>query len=1253
MFYAASGNNEFIEIYNLSDAESFDMSIYEIKIHTSSNEVIADAGFGTLLSPNSYAVILEGDYDLTSGIYNKVIPQNALILRISDNAFGSSGMSNTSDRTICLINPNDDTIDVHTYFADNNSGISDEKITSNRDSSNRNWGNSLKFNGTPGFKNSLTPSDYDLQISSVSMIPPVTFIGENASIHITVKNLGRKGVEIYEAEVFDDLNNDSSGTEEERIFSQIHNNLSAGDSIIITAPLAFEQAGRHNIICRINLSADEDLSNNIFLKVIHVYPPGSSYNSIVVNEIMYAPSAGETEWIEIFNGSGSSINIDNWSIGDNSSSISILEDLFIQPGSFLVFSKDSTILQYYSVMSPLILINLPSFNNSGDAVVLRDSLGIIIDSLEYLPEWSGSAGKSLERIDPDDSSTFSSNWKTSINKYGATPGYINSVTKKDFDLELSEIIFNPANPIFGDNISISAKVINLGKSEIIFNLTLSEDSNLDTLPDLELEQVNSLILSADDSIVIDFNFTVLNLQSSRNFHVLISSLDQDTSNNYLVKNITPGYPVSSILINEIMYSPSNGEPEWIEIYNATEYPVNLKNWFVSDIFTTPSETEISDNIYIHGKSFLIISKDSSIINYHRIIPSEILILNFPNLNNDADGIVLKDDRGLKIDSAVYQSSWGKSGFSLERISITASSTLHANWISSIDLEMSTPGRINTAAPKLNDLSISEIYFNPIYPVEGEDVLLQAEIKNNGSINASDFSVKFLIDADSDDVPEHDLGTILIPLLTSGDSLIISSQASIVSINKKILCSVQIIFDLDEDPLNNYAEKSVEPGFSKNSILVNEIMFDPENTEPEWIEIINASDDSVNLINWSVSDLLSVPSKDFITNENLFIFPGELMIITKDTTFHSAHPETQCKIRFVNFGVLGNTSDGIIIYDFRNAVIDSLLYKPSWGNLKGYSLERISLSSPTHDSSNWAVSLSAKKSTPGFSNSIIGLPDYNRNSVAVNEIMFDPDIDNCEFVEFYNQSDEEINIGGWKIEDEKGNFNKLCETNFIIPPGSYFTVFSDSIGIEKYNLYENPHLRILNSGDMGLTNISELIMLKDLKGNIIDSVWYSEKWHNSNFVVTKNRSLERINPKINSNAKFNWSSSADLSGATPGKRNSIFTEEQQNAQARISVSPNPFSPDDDGFEDFALINCKLSRPTSQIRIKIFDSRGRLIRTLLNNQAAGSNNSVVFDGLEDNGSAMRMGIYIIFLEALDENSGVVETLKTTVVVARKLN
>ena len=49
-----------------------------------------------------------------------------------------------------------------------------------------------------------------------------------------------------------------------------------------------------------------------------------------------------------------------------------------------------------------------------------------------------------------------------------------------------------------------------------------------------------------------------------------------------------------------------------------------------------------------------------------------------------------------------------------------------------------------------------------------------------------------------------------------------------------------------------------------------------------------------------------------------------------------------KVFYTNFGSLGNTSDGVVIYDFRNGIIDSLFYESNWGGKKGYSLERISI-----------------------------------------------------------------------------------------------------------------------------------------------------------------------------------------------------------------------------------------------------------------------------------------------------------------------
>ena len=135
MFYPSTGPNEFIELYNLSETESIDLGGYKIKYYTTTADVITDAGEGTILPPQSFAIILEGDYIIGSGIYDGFIPPEALVLKISDNAFGGTGMANTGNRTVRLLNNLDDTLDTYTYTANNANSISDEKILLNKDSS--------------------------------------------------------------------------------------------------------------------------------------------------------------------------------------------------------------------------------------------------------------------------------------------------------------------------------------------------------------------------------------------------------------------------------------------------------------------------------------------------------------------------------------------------------------------------------------------------------------------------------------------------------------------------------------------------------------------------------------------------------------------------------------------------------------------------------------------------------------------------------------------------------------------------------------------------------------------------------------------------------------------------------------------------------------------------------------------------------------------------------------------------------------
>ena len=70
------------------------------------------------------------------------------------------------------------------------------------------------------------------------------------------------------------------------------------------------------------------------------------------------------------------------------------------------------------------------------------------------------------------------------------------------------------------------------------------------------------------------------------------------------------------------------------------------------------------------------------------------------------------------------------------------------------------------------------------------------------------------------------------------------------------------------------------------------------------------------------------------------------------------------------------------------------------------------------------------------------------------------------------------------------------------------------------------------------------------------------------------------------------------------------------------------------------------------LKIFDIKGRLIRYLVNNEPSGAQRDVVWDGYDDERQRARVGIYIVFVEGLNEGGGSVYSAKGVVVLAARL-
>ncbi|HLR26512.1 MAG TPA: gliding motility-associated C-terminal domain-containing protein, partial [Fodinibius sp.] len=214
--------------------------------------------------------------------------------------------------------------------------------------------------------------------------------------------------------------------------------------------------------------------------------------------------------------------------------------------------------------------------------------------------------------------------------------------------------------------------------------------------------------------------------------------------------------------------------------------------------------------------------------------------------------------------------------------------------------------------------------------------------------------------------------------------------------------------------------------------------------------------------------------------------------------------------------------------------------------------------------------------------------------------------------------------------------------------------SRTVTFFELNMTNMREIMRIERSSLSLAATGDAAYIADSTGAIIDSVHYSEEWHNPNLIDTRGIALERITPDGSSNDPANWSSSVDSNGGTPKAENSIYQENiEPPKEVGISFAPNPFSPDDDGYEDNLIISYKLDQPDYLLRVNIFDRYGRHIKELADGKPAGFEGRLIWDGRRDGGRRNRIGIYIIVFEAIDSAIGNDKAFKKTVVIAQKLN
>jgi len=403
---------EFIEIYNRSD-KVIDLSSLSIVSDDS-----PDALTGELMLPGTYVIICDDGFASDFTPFGQV-------------AFASTMPALTNGGDLVMIEDNAgmeiDRVDYdNDWFVDElkaAGGYTLERIGAMADSNcSGNWrGSNNNTGGTPGEENSINGQFIDTEAPQVISVVAedafsilVTFsksVSEDEAreeLNYTVDN----GLSVSSANI-QNANNTA-------VLLLLNEELQGGTIYNLTVSNAISD-------CLGNMAENDDTRSFGLAEV-------AEEGDIVINEVLFNPRSGGSDFVEFYNRSDKIINFSEF----------VSAPFQFLPGEYAVISeRPDTILSRFTVENPqnLYLGDLPTLSNNAGEVVLTLG-GITIDSFAYTEDLhyellSDVNGVSLERVSTEAATNESGNWTSAA----AAAGY-GTPTAKNSQFTPPEVIEN-------------------------------------------------------------------------------------------------------------------------------------------------------------------------------------------------------------------------------------------------------------------------------------------------------------------------------------------------------------------------------------------------------------------------------------------------------------------------------------------------------------------------------------------------------------------------------------------------------------------------------------------------------------------------------------------------------------------------------------------------------------------------------------------------------------------------------------------
>lgn len=719
-------------------------------------------------------------------------------------------------------------------------------------------------------------------------------------------------------------------------------------------------------------------------------------NDIVITELMPDPDPPvglpNAEFVELYNNSPFAINLHGWTISDGSSTATFGE-YWLQPARFLIVCSAQHGNLFNTYGDVLTVNSLPTLNNSGDNLWIRNQHGALIHFMSYTTAFYKNASKSnggysLEMLNPKHICKGIANWQASIAENGGTPGAVNS----NFDT----IQKNTPPQIIYTSV-FSNRVLLIFNEQVLFNPQANITINGSNKRNIQV---------SSDSVWLFFEPI---LQDKQTIVLNINGITDCIGNEFKGTLELTYYELheplqNDVIVTEIMHSPSDATAspvsEYIELFNRSKKAIDLTGC----TFTDNSRTVSLPAIRILPDSFVLLCPIQHVATFNR--NNCFGVANWPALSSN-DKVVIKNKSGLLVHSVNYISGWHrdafkqrKGGYSIEMIDTENPCGGVENWKASNSKNGGTPGYKNSVKASVYDNTKPVLSF--VYPIDSTHL----RIDFTETIDSLSVNIVHLISTPHRNINKWHFTN------DSYQSIVLQFNGALGELVQQI--DVSHIKDCYGNAIiptqKEYANLN-QP--DSNTLVINEVLFNPLPGGSDFIELYNPGNTFVDLKNiWlsALNDNGEIIASEQLAANGLMLQPKSYMAFTPDANHvvKMYHVPQHAVLVQNKLPAMPDKSGHIVLHTKDKTYIDSFNYTDNMHfatlpTREGVSLERIN---PYGISAWQSASHAHRFATPGYKNS-----HYRKIHQSNSFITISPEVFSVNGINHAQQVAIQVNLQG--------------------------------------------------------------------------------------------------------------------------------------------------------------------------------------------------------------------------------------------------